>query len=200
MEPIRSPKTELDFSKYSILIVDDNPTNLKVLFDYLEQYGFDILVDRDGESAIQRAACTRPDIILLDVVMPEMNGRDLANILLSLYPNLKRLFMSGYTANVIAHHGILNEGVQFIRGRVAEVTDWAVTPEEEGKLIIRSEDTLIGVPRRMAKERPRTHMLVWTPARITFSMRASCLTTFAVRSPMRRWSPSRWPNRRRRDR
>jgi two-component system cell cycle sensor histidine kinase/response regulator CckA len=47
--------------------------------------------------------------------MPEMTGRDLCNRLLSLYPNLKRLFMSGYTADIIAHHGILEEGVSFIQ-------------------------------------------------------------------------------------
>jgi len=47
--------------------------------------------------------------------MPEMNGRDLAKNLLSLYPGLKRLFMSGYTANVIAHHGVLDEGVHFMQ-------------------------------------------------------------------------------------
>ena len=52
---------------------------------------------------------------MTDVVMPEMNGRDLAKKLLSLYPNLKRLFMSGYTANVIAHHNVLDEGVHFIQ-------------------------------------------------------------------------------------
>jgi FixJ family two-component response regulator len=52
---------------------------------------------------------------MTDVVMPEMNGRDLARNLLSLYPNLNRLFMSGYTANVIAHHGVLDEGVHFIQ-------------------------------------------------------------------------------------
>ncbi len=52
---------------------------------------------------------------MTDVVMPEMNGRDLAKNLLSLYPHLKRLFMSGYTANVIAHHGVLDEGVHFIQ-------------------------------------------------------------------------------------
>jgi two-component system, cell cycle sensor histidine kinase and response regulator CckA len=46
--------------------------------------------------------------------MPEMNGRDLANLLMSQHPNLKSLFMSGYTANVIAHHGVLDKGVQFI--------------------------------------------------------------------------------------
>jgi CheY-like chemotaxis protein len=48
-------------------------------------------------------------------VMPEMNGRELAKNILSMHPNLKRLFMSGYTANVIAHHGILDEGVDFIQ-------------------------------------------------------------------------------------
>jgi YesN/AraC family two-component response regulator len=47
--------------------------------------------------------------------MPEMNGRDLAKNILSLYPGLKCLFMSGYTANVIAHHGVLDEDVNFIQ-------------------------------------------------------------------------------------
>jgi YesN/AraC family two-component response regulator len=46
--------------------------------------------------------------------MPEMNGRDLAKNLLSIYPDIRRLFMSGYTASVIAHHGVLDEGVHFI--------------------------------------------------------------------------------------
>ena len=54
-------------------------------------------------------------LLLTDVIMPEMNGRDLAKNLLSLYPHLKRLFMSGYTADVIAHHGVLEEGVHFIQ-------------------------------------------------------------------------------------
>jgi heterodisulfide reductase subunit A len=44
---------------------------------------------------------------------------------------------------------VLSEGVQFIRGRPAEVTSWAVQPEEEGKLVVRVEDTLIGIPRRI---------------------------------------------------
>ena len=46
--------------------------------------------------------------------MPEMNGRDLARNLLSLYPSMKRFFMSGYTADVIANNGVLDEGLQFI--------------------------------------------------------------------------------------
>jgi two-component system, cell cycle sensor histidine kinase and response regulator CckA len=55
------------------------------------------------------------DLLLTDVVMPEMNGRDLAKNLLFIYPDIRRLFMSGYTANVIAHHGVLDEGVHFIQ-------------------------------------------------------------------------------------
>jgi len=54
-------------------------------------------------------------LLLTDVVMPEMNGRDLANYLLSSYPSLNRLFMSGYTADVIANHGVLNEEVHFVQ-------------------------------------------------------------------------------------
>ena len=50
-----------------------------------------------------------------DVIMPDLNGRELAKRVLSLYPNLKRLFMSGYTANVIAHRGVLEEGVHFLQ-------------------------------------------------------------------------------------
>ena len=47
--------------------------------------------------------------------MPEMNGRELISRLQAFCPDLKRLFMSGYTANVIAHHGVLEEGVHFIQ-------------------------------------------------------------------------------------
>jgi len=50
---------------------------------------------------------------MTDVIRPEMNGRELAQKLMPLYPNLKWLFISGYTANVIAHHGVLDEGGQF---------------------------------------------------------------------------------------
>lgn len=54
-------------------------------------------------------------LLITDVIMPGMNGKDLAERLQSAYPDLKCLFMSGYTANVIAHHGVLDEGVKFIQ-------------------------------------------------------------------------------------
>jgi len=52
---------------------------------------------------------------MTDVVMPEMNGRDLAGQITDLYPDIRLLFMSGYTSNVIAHHGVLDDGVAFIQ-------------------------------------------------------------------------------------
>ena len=54
-------------------------------------------------------------LLITDVIMPEMNGKDLAFKLQSLHPHLKCLFMSGYTADIIARHGVLDEGVNFIQ-------------------------------------------------------------------------------------
>jgi YesN/AraC family two-component response regulator len=54
-------------------------------------------------------------LLITDVVMPGMNGRDLADELRTFYPDIKILFMSGYTADVIAHRGVLEEDVQFIQ-------------------------------------------------------------------------------------
>ncbi len=61
-------------NKETILIVDDNPANLGVLFDYLESAGFTVLVDNGGESAVRAISHHRPDIILLDVMMPGVDG------------------------------------------------------------------------------------------------------------------------------
>jgi response regulator RpfG family c-di-GMP phosphodiesterase len=83
----------------------------------LDLQGYKILPASTPGEAI-RIACEyvgHIDILMTDVVMPEMNGRELARNLLSLFPEMKRLFMSGYTANVIAHHGVLDEGVHFIQ-------------------------------------------------------------------------------------
>jgi two-component system, cell cycle sensor histidine kinase and response regulator CckA len=55
------------------------------------------------------------DLLLTDVIMPEMNGRELAAKVRELAPAVKQVFMSGYTANVIAHHGVLDEGIFFLQ-------------------------------------------------------------------------------------
>jgi YesN/AraC family two-component response regulator len=54
------------------------------------------------------------DLLLTDVVMPEMNGRELSEYVQRVYPQIKILFMSGYTANVIAHQGVLDENICLI--------------------------------------------------------------------------------------
>ncbi len=100
-----------------VLVVEDEPALLDLSRLILERQGYRVLTAGTPGEAIRLAEGYPEEIHLLitDVVMPEMNGRDLARKMLSLYPNMKRLFMSGYTANVIAHHGVLDEGVYFIQ-------------------------------------------------------------------------------------
>ena len=64
----------LNHADYNILIVDDTPTNLAVLVEYLQTYGFGIRIARSGETALQRVAYNAPDIILLDILMPGIDG------------------------------------------------------------------------------------------------------------------------------
>jgi len=111
-----SGKIHLDGTE-TILLVEDEPSILRMTRMMLESNGYKVLVaGTPGEAiALAREHTGEIHLLITDVVMPEMNGRDLAGNLLSLYPNLKRLFMSGYTANVIAHHGILDDGVLFIQ-------------------------------------------------------------------------------------
>ena len=101
----------------TILVVEDEPMILDITTTMLELQGYKILAAATPGEALRLAREQAGTIHLLmtDVVMPEMNGRDLAEKLLVLYPDLKLLFMSGYTANVIAHHGVLDEGVHFIQ-------------------------------------------------------------------------------------
>ena len=101
----------------TILMVEDEPAILQLGKRMLERLGYRVLAASGPVEALLMAEHFPGEIHLLltDVVMPEMNGRDLARRLLSLYPGIKRLFMSGYTADVIAHHGVLDEGVRFIQ-------------------------------------------------------------------------------------
>jgi len=101
----------------TILLVEDEPAILKITTMMLRRLGYTVVATaRPGEAIRMAEAHPGPiHLLMTDVVMPEMNGRDLANNLLKLYPSLKRLFMSGYTADVIAYHSIIDEGVHFIQ-------------------------------------------------------------------------------------
>ena len=100
-----------------VLLVEDELMILDMTTTVLELHGYTVLPAATPGEAIRLAQEHAGDIHLLltDVIMPEMNGRDLSRKLLSLYPRLKSLFMSGYTANVIAHQGVLDKGVHFIQ-------------------------------------------------------------------------------------
>jgi CheY-like chemotaxis protein len=101
----------------TILLVEDEPAILEMTEMILTELGYTVLKAGTPSAAIRLANEHSGDIHLLmtDVIMPEMNGRELARNLLSSYPQISCLFMSGYTADIIAHHGVLEDGVHFIQ-------------------------------------------------------------------------------------
>jgi len=111
---------------------EDETTVLKLADMVLGKLGYKILGTSSPIDAIKKAEeySGKIDLLITDVVMPEMNGRDLSIKLKSIHPEMKILFMSGYTADVIADHGVLEEGVNFIQkpfamkdlgGRIREI-------------------------------------------------------------------------------
>jgi len=101
----------------TILLVEDEPSILRMAQMMLERKGYIVISAATPTEAIEKAKNHSSAISLLmtDVVMPEMNGRELAGQITALYPDIKLLFMSGYTANVIARQGVLDEGTNFIQ-------------------------------------------------------------------------------------
>ncbi len=100
----------------TILLVEDESAILEMAANMLRRQGYTVLAAVTPGEALGLADTLGGDIDLLltDVIMPEMNGRDLARRLLDRQPKLRQLYMSGYTADVIASHGVLDEGVNFI--------------------------------------------------------------------------------------
>ncbi|MDZ7817002.1 MAG: response regulator [Planctomycetota bacterium] len=101
----------------TVLIVEDDSSILELVQTLLVNSGYEVLASTSAADAIALAAeySQKIHLLITDVVMPEINGRELARSLEEFYPELKVLFMSGYTANVIAHRGVLAEGVNFIQ-------------------------------------------------------------------------------------
>jgi two-component system cell cycle sensor histidine kinase/response regulator CckA len=101
----------------TVLIVEDEAAILCLARLMLEELGYTVLTAGSPGEAIRLAAEGRAEIhlVITDVVMPEMNGRELVERIGKSRPRLKYLFMSGYMANIISQHGVLDEGVQFIQ-------------------------------------------------------------------------------------
>jgi PAS domain S-box-containing protein len=125
----------------TILLVEDE-ANLRYLArQYLEKQGYKVIEAADGAVAMQIAVAHEKVIHLLltDVIMPGMNGRELAQRISEIRPNVKILYMSGYTENVIGHNGMLDAGIRLLqkpfnlrdlKSKVREVLDATPTPPE----------------------------------------------------------------------
>ena len=127
--------------KESILVVEDEGDLRALATRLLEELGYEVVSAPGGHEALHALDHrSRPfDLLLTDVVMPEMTGRELALTLQGLNPGLRCLYMSGYTADVIAHRGVLDHEVEFIQkpfsrsdlaARVREVLDRAERPAD----------------------------------------------------------------------
>lgn len=101
----------------AILLVEDEEVVRNMVLRILISHGFDVLAARNGNEALQMCQGVKKPIhlVITDVIMPEMSGSELAHNLSISYPNIKVLFMSGYTNNEIVHHGVLDPEVNFIQ-------------------------------------------------------------------------------------
>ncbi len=109
-------------SRRTILLVEDEPGVLKVGKRLLERLGFIVLPAGSPTEAMRLADqhAGHIDLLLTDVVMPEMNGRELAELLSGRCPGMRLMFMSGYTANVVARHGVLDGDVLLVEKPITE--------------------------------------------------------------------------------
>jgi len=116
VDPVPPDATPPPARGETVLVVEDEPAILYVARTGLERLGYTVLTAPTPAQALAIATGGEPlDLLLTDVVMPEMNGRELADRLRTRHPGLRCLFMSGYTADVIAHQGVLEEGGHFLQ-------------------------------------------------------------------------------------
>jgi two-component system cell cycle sensor histidine kinase/response regulator CckA len=100
----------------TVLVVEDNDQLRDMALKMLKRYGYTVLVAEGGQEALRIAGAHQGTIHLMvtDVVMPNMSGKEVADRIKAMKPGIKILFMSGYTDNAIVHHGILDKGIAFL--------------------------------------------------------------------------------------
>jgi len=101
----------------TVLIVEDEEAILKIAEKMLETLGYNLLTSNNPLEALQIAEeySGDIDIVVTDVVMPDMDGKKMSDKITKLHPSAKVLFMSGYTSNVIGQHGLFEDNVNFIQ-------------------------------------------------------------------------------------
>ncbi len=107
---------EVPTGSETILIVEDEEHIRRVAVEVLNFLGYQVFEAKDGNQAVQLAGLFKAPIHLLltDVIMPQINGRDLAEKIKNLHPETEVLFMSGYNDDIVSRHGVLDETVNFI--------------------------------------------------------------------------------------
>jgi two-component system, cell cycle sensor histidine kinase and response regulator CckA len=101
----------------TILLVEDELPLLNLGKQILEKKGYNVITASAPIDAIRLAEqyCGKIHLLITDVIMPEMNGRQVADRLLTIFPDLKTIFMSGYTAEIIVRQGFVHKGLDFIQ-------------------------------------------------------------------------------------
>jgi len=101
----------------TIMVVEDEHTVRNLAVKVLKRHGYSVLEAEEGEACLGflRDYAGPLDLLLTDVVMPGMNGRELYNEVKSRFPGIKVLYMSGYTEDIVTHRGVLDEGIEFLQ-------------------------------------------------------------------------------------
>jgi two-component system cell cycle sensor histidine kinase/response regulator CckA len=100
----------------TVLVAEDEQRVLRLVAKTLRQKGYTVIEARGGVEALAicRAHEGPIDLLVTDVVMPKLGGRELAAAIKAYRPQIKTLFMSGYAENSIVHHGVLEDGISFL--------------------------------------------------------------------------------------
>jgi PAS domain S-box-containing protein len=125
----------------TILLAEDDDAVRALLRETLAKSGYTVLIATRPSQAVRLCEEHKGkiDLLLTDLVMPEMSGKDLAEQIQGLYPRVKVLYMSGYTDNAIVHHGVLDSGVAFLQkpftpdGLLRKVREVLRTSSPQGK-------------------------------------------------------------------
>ena len=146
VEESETPKADLvspeapAYGTDTVLLVEDEDDLREVLQEGLESLGYVVVSARNGKEALQVCHEAAFDVVVTDVVMPEMNGRELSERLTVLYPELKTLYISGFTDDIISQRGVVGAGPELLRKpfssdelarKVREILDGADQPSRQ---------------------------------------------------------------------
>jgi signal transduction histidine kinase len=120
--------TKMNEDTATIMLVDDTPTNLSVLIDYLNDFGFEILIAVDGEGALISVEAGQPDLILLDIMMPGMDG----------YETCRRLKQNPTTSDIpVIFISALSESMDKVKGFSSGGVDYITKPFQQDEVLAR---------------------------------------------------------------